>query len=206
MPLAKATLINTSTGLPIPVMFNPEEYTLTRHVKYGKVEIPGLEAPIEQFINGGTESLEMTLFFDTTDKDIDVRIHTELLSTLLLLDRKRDAPPVVLFVWGSLTFPCVIEGLTKNFTMFNSRGMPVRATAAVKFRGYNPLDILIAKNPFRSLDHERKYVVKEGQTLSQIAWEEYHDASKWRLIAGRNRVENPRKLPAGQVLLIPPLE
>jgi hypothetical protein len=206
MPLAKATLINTSTGAPIRVMFNPEEYTLTRQATWADARVPGLESPLVQFINGGIDTLSMNLFFDTTEDNRDVRLHIDLLTKLLELDPKNDAPPVILFVWGSLTFPCVIEALSRNFTMFDSKGIPLRATVTVTFRGSNPLELLIAKNPFRSLDHERKHIVKAGETLSQIAWQEYQDASLWRLIAQENKIDNPRKLQAGQVLLVPPLK
>lgn len=203
--LAKATLINTTTKVTIPVLFNPEKYTLSRQSQHAEVKPPGLESPLVQFVNGGAEKLQMELFFDTTENNRDVRIYTDLLGGLLMLDPKLDAPATLLFVWGSLTFPCVIEAISQNFTMFTPQGIPVRATVDVTFLRSNLIETLIALNPFRSLDHERKHIVRQGETLSGIAWEEYQDAGKWRLIAKRNQVADPRKLQPGHVLLIPPL-
>ena len=65
MALEKAIITNTVTGEHVPVMFNPEEYTLNRDINYAQTAIPGLSAPILQFVNGNAESLEMELFLDT---------------------------------------------------------------------------------------------------------------------------------------------
>jgi nucleoid-associated protein YgaU len=87
--------------------------------------------------------------------------------------------------------------------MFNKLGMPVRATLSVTFRGHNELDFLLAKNPFRSLGHSKTYIVKAGETISQIAYNVFHDAGKWRKISDHNKINDPRKLEPGQKLIIP---
>ena len=45
MALEKAIITNTVTGAKIPVMFNPEEYTVNREINYAQTAIPGLSAP-----------------------------------------------------------------------------------------------------------------------------------------------------------------
>jgi hypothetical protein len=65
MALEKALLTNTVTGIKIPVQFNPEEYTLNRDINYAQAAIPGLSAPILQFVNGNLQTLEMELLVDT---------------------------------------------------------------------------------------------------------------------------------------------
>jgi hypothetical protein len=204
MSLVKAMIINTITGSPIPILFNPEEYSISRSAKFSDAKVPGLEVPITEYSHGLQETLSMDLFFDTYELDIDVRIFTERVAKLLDLDPGTDAPPVCLFVWGTLVFECQLENLTKRFTMFNSFGIPVRATLSVTFRGHNKLEYLLAKNPFRSLGHLKTYLVKQGETLSQIAWNVFQDSAQWRKIADFNKITNPRKLEPGQVLLIPP--
>jgi LysM repeat protein len=51
----------------------------------------------------------------------------------------------------------------------------------------------------------RKYVVKNGDTLSSIASDVYQDKTKWRLIADANReaLHGSDKVKVGQVLVIP---
>ena len=67
MALEKATLTNTVTGDRVPVLFNPEEYTLSREINYAQAAIPGLSAPLLQFVNGNMQTLEMELFVDTLE-------------------------------------------------------------------------------------------------------------------------------------------
>jgi nucleoid-associated protein YgaU len=47
--------------------------------------------------------------------------------------------------------------------------------------------------------------VRRGDTLSSIAAEEYNDAMLWRPLAEANRINNPRVLTPGQVLVVPVL-
>ena len=54
--------------MQIPVQFNPEEYTLNRDINYAQAAIPGLSAPILQFVNGNMQTLEMELFLDTYEE------------------------------------------------------------------------------------------------------------------------------------------
>src|SRR5262245_63896225 len=68
MSLEKAIIRNTVTGATIPVQFNPEEYTLSRDINYAQAAIPGLSAPLLQFVQGNMQTLEMELFLDTYEK------------------------------------------------------------------------------------------------------------------------------------------
>ena len=65
MALEKAVITNTATGERIAVMFNPEEYTLSRENNFAQIAVPGLSAPIIQFVHGNQQTLEMELFLDT---------------------------------------------------------------------------------------------------------------------------------------------
>jgi len=48
-----------------------------------------------------------------------------------------------------------------------------------------------------------EYVVKEGDTLSQIAEEQLGDAAKWEQIAQDNEIDDPTKLTVGKRLSLP---
>ena len=71
MPLEKAVITNTVTGDEIPVMFNPEEYTVNRDINYAQAAVPGLSAPVLQFVSGNMQTLEMELFLDTYEEHRD---------------------------------------------------------------------------------------------------------------------------------------
>ena len=79
----KAIITNTVTKEKIPVMFNPEEYTLNHDNNFASQNIPGLSAPLLQFVHGNMRTLEMELFFDTTDARTDVREETRRVVGLL---------------------------------------------------------------------------------------------------------------------------
>ena len=93
MALVKAMIINTETGVPIPIMFNPEEYSITRSARFSDPKTPGLETTVTEFSHGMPETLTMELFFDTYESGLDVRIFTERISKLLELDPRTDRPP-----------------------------------------------------------------------------------------------------------------
>jgi nucleoid-associated protein YgaU len=83
-------------------------------------------------------------------------------------------------------------------------GTPVRATLSCTFQ-HAPTAQERRARELHSADVARKRVVRRGDTLSSIAYEEYNDASLWRPIARANGLETPGRLEPGCVLTIPPL-
>jgi LysM repeat protein len=207
MPLTKALIINTDAAvpLPIPVMFNPPEYRIQRTNQFAEVGIPGLGSSLLQFVRGSAETLTMDLFFDTTDVGIDVTTITELVVDLTSVNAQTHAPPHLMFVWGALMFPCVLESVAQHFDYFNSLGMPLRATLTVTLKGSDALEDLISSIPLESADRTKGHVVTAGDTLQSIAAREYDDPRPWRLIAQASNIDNPLTIQPGLALSIPPL-
>lgn len=205
MGLEKASIINTATGDKVQVLFNPAEYAFEKSNRFAEVRIPGLGSPLLQFVRGDIKTFSMELFFDTYEKRTDVRDHTNKMVALLDIDPSTHAPPVCLFSWGNMQFTCVLENIRQRFTMFLENGIPVRSTLGVVFKEYTAPEIEARRRPLQSSDHITYRVVKEGDTLSGIAGEEYNDPMKWRPIAQFNGIDNPRTLRSGRVLTIPPL-
>ncbi len=216
MALEKATITNTVTEEPIPVMFNPAEYTVNRDINYAQTAIPGLSAPILQFVNGNAQTLEMELFLDTLEAhrvadrvqnraQEDVRRLTRRITDLMTIDRTTHAPPVLLFTWGSLSFTCVLSRASQRFTMFRPDGIPVRATLQVTFTEFRNVDLEAKEIKRETADYSKIYVVVQGDTLSGIATRLYQNPKLWRPIALRNRIDNPRELVVGTRLMVPQL-
>ena len=202
MSLEKATITNTETQERIPVMFNPEEYSLNLGNSFAEIGIPGIKTPPIQYVRGNLRNLEMELFFDTYEESRDVRGDTLLITSLLDQDPTTQAPPILLFSWGGLNFKCVLESAGQRFTMFLSDGTPVRATLNVTFKEYEPVDIEIQHGLFIGPPTVRNIV--QSENLSQIAGEVLGDPGAWREIADLNNIDNPRKILAGTSLIIPP--
>jgi LysM repeat protein len=192
----------------IPVLFNPDNYSMEKSNEFANINIPGLESPLLQFVRGGLETLTMDLFFDTYtyEKSIDVRkTYTDKIVNLLKIDPTIHAPPVLKFVWGSLDFTCVLSKVNKKFTMFSSDGTPVRATLSVTFNEFKT-ETSTMEHPPESPDRTKHYTLKQGDSLWLIAAEEYGDPAMWRVIARANKIDNPRILETGRGIVLPPVE
>ena len=128
----KALITNQITNAHIPVMFNPEEYSLDLGNTIAEIGIPGLEKSPVQYVRGNIRTLKMELFFDTYENRTDVRLSTGRISALLEKTTVTQAPPVLLVTWGSLQFQCVLESAGQRFIMFLDDGTPVRARLTVR--------------------------------------------------------------------------
>lgn len=211
------------TRLPefLDVEFNPTEYTLTKGAQIAEIGVYGIDSPILQFVRGQNEKLNLDLFFDTTTgtdvtttdtnwdaPGIDVRTLTGPFYQLVKIQPRTHAPPRILFVWGSLKFHAIVESVTQKFTLFNSNGVPLRATLTLSFREYKSLEEQVAELKLESSDHSKRRVVRQGDTLNRLAAEEYGDPREWWRIAEHNDnvISNPRRLRPGTELIIPPLD
>lgn len=214
----------------VEVQFNPNELTLNKTATFAEVAIPGLDAPILQFVRGQSETLTVDLFFDSTEEGTldDARPVTEKTDRfyqLIKIDRHTHAPPVCRFVWpdrgfaGSQMnaqwrsqnasrqngFQCVVESVRQRFTMFATNGRPLRATLSVTLKEYKTLDEQIAEIFMQSPDHTHAHVVQRGDTLARIAATRYDNPLEWRAIAEHNGLDDPLELRPGQILEVPPL-
>ena len=206
--LSKALLVNRDRRPPlgVPVMFNPPEYELVRTNEYAEVGVPGLGSSPVQFLRGGSQTLSTTLFFDTTDSGVDVRTFTEPVLALTHLEPQTHAPPRLLFLWGSLAFPCVLQQVTQRYTLFAPTGSPLRAELSVVLRGDGLVEEVLAEVALESVDKTKVRVLRAGETLSGVAAEEYGDPGRWREIAHASGVDNPFRCEPGTVLTVPVLQ
>lgn len=205
MPLSKARI--EPEGQPaFNVLFNPTQYTLEKSNQIAEVGIPGLRAPILQFVHGNSRTLGMELFFDTFEEQRDVRQFTDKVYNLLAINPDTHVPPICNVSWGSFQFKGVLDKVSGAFTLFLPEGTPVRARLTVSWKEYIEVSVLVRENPTRSADHRKTRTVQQGDSLSIIAWQEYGNSELWRPIARANSIADPRHLQPGQVLAIPAIE
>lgn len=195
----------------VPVLFNPAEYDISRSVNYAKLDIPGTDSPIMQFINGGETSLKLTLHFDTQNDYIrktsdDVRSYIQPIMSALWIDGKLHAPPEAAFSWGGCFFKGIITDAQQSFTMFLPSGIPVRARLELTFKSNENTDGARKKSPFESPNRTKARLAEKGAQLWRIAHAEYGHPKYWRVIADFNKIYNPRKLPEGRLLQLPPFK
>ncbi|MCP5049701.1 MAG: LysM peptidoglycan-binding domain-containing protein [bacterium] len=203
----------------IPCLFNPEQFTVEKSNHYSEVNIPGLSAPVFQFVRGNARSISLDLFFDTYEQGTDVRDYTDRVTGwdngsmnsklevspkgLMDIDSELHAPPVCIFMWGAFAFQCIITSVNKKYTLFLPEGIPVRATLSVSLKEYREVGVQVKELDLHSPDVTKSRTLHQGDSLWAIAAGEYGDPGDWRLIADANRITNPRLLETGQQLVIP---
>jgi nucleoid-associated protein YgaU len=204
-------------GDVISVLFNPTEYTLERSNSYKATPVPGLGAPLLQFVNGESDRLTMELFLDDyTDPTGPTSLRQKesdplggrlrALTALLEIDRDLHAPPPVRFNWGPLEFSAVLERLGRKVTMFHPDGAPARVSLSVAFKEYRTLRQQLEDPRRESADKTKRRVVVGRERLWWIAAREYDDASEWLRIARANDLDDPREIAPGDWLELPPME
>jgi len=214
--LTKAKIINKKDNTTITCMFNPEQFKFTKQNSWNFKSLKDRDVPEAEFSGGGAVTFSLTLFFDTylqhSDSGpaagSDVRALTKPLWDLMKIDSSviPVKPPNCVFQWGKIKFEAVITSLDETFTLFLANGTPVRSEINISFTQIKDDSEYPAQNPTSGgSPGEHVRIIREGETLSGIAYEEYGNPAAWRHLANINRIRDPRHLQPGQTLLITPL-
>jgi hypothetical protein len=200
----------------LEVLFNPTEYSIDRETTFAEVAIPGLDAPVLQYVRGNGDKMSFELFLDVTDRmkdgvvvtDQSVReVFVRPLERLMLKNATLHAPPPVEILWGNevVMESAVATSLSVKYTLFDTGGRPVRATATLSLREHRSATAQLAETRELSPDLTGITVAREGDTFPAIAFREYGDAAPWRPIAEANGRSNPLDLVPGETLIVPRL-
>jgi len=210
----------------IELQYNPTEITLEKNVHVAEIAIPGLTAPLQQFVRGEAETLRLELFFDTSDQGmgldaVSVVTLTDPIYALARIVPDQHAPPIVTFIWGPdfpgnelppelgsqrrSSFTGVVTSIRQTFTLWSTGGLPLRAKLSLALREYAPLQDQLTALNLASPSKTHAYVLALGDTLSLLAGNYYFDPGQWRAIALGNGIDDPRRLVPGTQLTIPSL-
>jgi nucleoid-associated protein YgaU len=198
-------VIEPEGELPIPVLFNPGQYGLDKSNRFAEIGVPGRGAPTLQFVSGNGRTLSLELFFDTYERQSDVRDWTNAIYGLLSIRATTHVPPICTFRWGDFSFRGVVEQVSGRFTLFLADGTPVRATLTLSMREFVDATLEARRTPPESTDRTKAHTVAKGETLHSIAALEYGDPAQWRLVATANGVDDPLALAPGTALVLPRL-
>jgi nucleoid-associated protein YgaU len=210
----------------IDVQYNPNSLSFEKSPKIADIPIPGLDAPLRQFVRNQTETVTVELFFDTTETGTGKNAHsvTELSDKfygLVKIDPDTHAPPICTFIWGAhfpgdslptmyqnqrrTEFKGVVTKVKQDFPLFSPEGTPLRATVTVTIEEYRPLHEQLQQLNLQSADHTRSHVLAQGDTLASVAWQYLQRPTEWRHLAQANDVQDPRRLDIGATLVVPPV-
>ncbi|KNY25324.1 hypothetical protein [Pseudobacteroides cellulosolvens] len=139
MGLEKARIIvmKSDGGIEeIPVQFNPDKYSITTDATMSdKKGVSG--GVMNRPLANCSETLKVSLIFDTFEEKVSVRKYTNKLAKLVNSYRKpneSESTPNCKFVWGRFIFKGYVNNITQNFTMFLTDGKPVRANVDITIK------------------------------------------------------------------------
>ncbi len=213
----KAKLVCVGSNMPdgpheIECAFNPTDYTLTQTVTVPATTSPAKEGGQQQYGGTGALTFSTNLFFDAFSEakgDVTPKI-TTLLSWMKPTNKSssngRHSPPLVQFKWGGNPQLDQLKGFITNSTvkyvLFRIDGTPVRAEVAITIT--SQADPETGQNPTSQATNSRRvHQVIDGDTLQSVAYRELGKPQYWRAIAELNAIDDPMRLSAGSVLLIP---
>lgn len=197
-------------GMPLQFHYNPTTVSVTKMVRFSsRGQRSARGAPTEDYTGGRPATLSMKLLFDATDdfvRSVPKAIETLMdwaVPTKESHDNSTPDPPVLVLQWGAESyFPCRIKRLRIRYTLFNTAGTPIRATADVSMtevpdepKGQNPTS--------GGITGRRSVVLDAGDTLPAVAYREYGNPNLWRALAEANGVDDPLRLRPGTPLLVP---
>jgi hypothetical protein len=200
-------------GMTLDCYFNPTEYSLSKSNEWKYEPVTGTSFTEPEFSGGQPRQLELSLLFDQSFPPYSLTVRA---ATAALMDAMEvpdgtsggsptSVPPFITFQWGALLFKGACTSLTCAYKLFRPDGEPIRADvkltlkqAAETVRGQNPTT--------RAQAGSSMHTVQDGDTLPSISYGAYGDATKWRLIAEHNGVDNPLHLRRGTTLALPALE
>ncbi|MCC8246890.1 CIS tube protein [Saccharothrix luteola] len=199
----------------VKFQFNPNTLALSKNTEWRRNPSRlADETSMPEFVGSGPRNLSVDVFLDATathDNSVETRVEqllTACVPTKKSLATKKPASPWVRFEWGTsktTSFDGVLSNLSVDYSLFDVDGRPLRAKCSLSIEeagsdtpGQNPTS--------GSREARRTHRVVAGDSLPQLAWREYGDATAWRVIAEANDVDDPMLLVPGAELLVPAME
>ncbi len=204
--LSPAKITNLATNKSVNFMFNPYEYTLSKQNSWNKKPVIGKNLPQVTFQQGGAQTLSLTLYFDSLEAGSDVRVYTDELWKMMMIDDSTEnaksgkgAPPPVAFEWGRLYFKAIITNMSQKFTLFKADGTPLRCTVTISLEQFLDENDFVAQTPGQSSGQgaPSSTTVREGDRLDHVA---SSSGSDHRTVAENNNIDNPLNVPTGTSL------
>lgn len=196
----------------VPLQFNPNKLGLTKSTEWRRQPSRmASESALPEFVGSGPRTLAVEVFLDATakhDNSVEEKVERLMLACVpspRSLAAKKPASPWVRFEWGTArttSFDGVLTSFSVDYSLFDVDGKPLRATCSLTIEeastaapGQNPT------SGSREARHTHRVVA--GDSLPQLAWREYGDATAWRVIAEANEIDDPLVLVPGTELLVP---
>lgn len=206
---------NFSSNAPPPnvyvAMLNPTSIDLTTGVDFSDKDsgTSGASPKFKQ-VRGDTLSFELIIdctgVVDATRLSLKTELDT-LTSVMRNYQGNIHRSNYVTVAWGNtLNFRGVLTNMNVNYTFFKPNGAALRAKVKLDFRSYVDAATLAKQQNPKSPDVTHHILVRDGDSLPQIAHTVYHRPEFFVALARANNLDKFRYLPGGTNLLTPPLK
>jgi hypothetical protein len=196
-------------GDTIECGFNPQDYTVSKTNVWTYKPTQARDFPAPEFGGGLPMTYKLSLLLDASLEGPDKSIKEQANKLMQAMHGKGSAPKFIEFSWGSVKLPKAAPiSLSVRYALFRPNGDPVRAFVDLELaQAADSSPPGQAQNPTtRAITGLRARTVRDGDSLASIAYESYGDATRWRVIAEANGIDNPLHLRRGRTLTIPRLE
>jgi hypothetical protein len=214
--MVPAYIQSTDPSLPLPPInfpYNPEKFQITHSAKWGSITHPSADGPVKQFQGVSTQAVTVMIMLDQFSVPpplmpitaIIQQIKMFLLPTELSKTMGYAKAATVVFGWGPniIMDQAIITKVVVEYQRF-LLGMPVRANVQVTLEAVPLPSPLGGTNPTSGgVSTRRMHTVTEGDTLASVAYREYRDPNKWRVLAEANGIDDPMRIKPGTDLIVP---
>jgi hypothetical protein len=196
------------------VQVNPESYSHKTEVKYDAKQAFGTTSKQLKFAKIEPQKMEFEFLFDNTGlipgvidpvNGVETQIQ-EFRELVIDYSGQQHRPRYVQLIWGTLLFNCCVDALDVSYRLFNSEGAPLRAVVRASFTGFREDNRRVAEDDASSPDLTHVKVVREGDTLPLLCHRIYGNSKYYIEVAKINRLDNFRKLKAGEKIIFPPIK
>lgn len=202
----------SAMGVPYSIyiaMFNPEKFSDTIHINYQPDEAAGSTGSIQNFNQIPPRSFTFDFLIDGTGAAGEKRIvalDIELFKYTVGYVGTTHRPTFLILHWGTFLVRCIIKSYTINYTLFNSLGIPLRATINATFEEYVTPELEERINFLSSPDvtHERTVTAKDR--LDLMSYHIYKTPKYYMELAKVNNLNQFRKLQESEKIFFPPVE
>jgi hypothetical protein len=214
--------LNIDGGQTLECYFNPTEYSISKSNEWTYEKVTGTSLPPATFSGGAPRQLELSLLLDQTlfVGKMTVQAATDALFKMMEVPAGTSGggttavPPFITFQWGTvIPFKAVCTSLTVAYKLFQPTGEPIRAEVKMTLKQADKASTKSSNGANKGQNPTTRanagfgvHRVRDGDTLPSISYEAYGDATKWRLIAEANGVDNPLHLRRGSALSLPRLD
>ena len=107
----------------------------------------------------------------------------------------------MLFLWGGLQMPCVLEKVSQRFTRFLPSGVPVRAYLTLTLKEFATTTVTVQSGLFVLPPSVAN--LAGGANLAQVTAQTLGNPADWRVLANANNIDNPRTMDNRSTLAVP---